>query len=263
LSPEQRKELQKFEEERRVEQEKRIETLEKKLRDRIRPFVEASKPGDADDPETQSFMKRIKEEAEDLKLESFGVEMCRLIGTIYVSKSGSFMKFKKGGPFQNFLGVPAFWGRLKDKGSTIKEGWSFLTSTVDVQVAMEDIVKKQEKGGIDETEMRMLEMDLSAKLLLVSWKGTAFEVSNIIKEVVSRVLREHGVSEQVLLNRAKAILVIGGIFKAVEPDETDEERRELERLVAEISKKKSRKPKSGTSTPTPDKPASPSAVSSG
>jgi hypothetical protein len=87
-----------------------------------------------------------------------------LSGTIYVSKAGSFMKFKKGGPFQNFLGLPAFWGRMKEKGSTIKEGWSFLTSTVDVQVAMEDILKKQEKGGLDEAEMKLLEMDLSAKV---------------------------------------------------------------------------------------------------
>lgn len=39
------------------------------------------------------------------------------------------------------------------------------------------------------------------------------------------------VTDQVLMNRAKALLMIGAIFKAIEPDETDEERRELERCA--------------------------------
>jgi hypothetical protein len=42
---------------------------------RIRPFVNAKNPGDLDDPETKAFEARIKTEAEDLKLESFGVEV--------------------------------------------------------------------------------------------------------------------------------------------------------------------------------------------
>jgi hypothetical protein len=37
------------------------------------------------------------------------------------------------------------------------------------------------------------------------------------------------VTEETIMNRAKALLLIGLIFKEVKPDETDEERRELER----------------------------------
>lgn len=33
------------------------------------------------DPETQAFEKRIRVEANDMKLESFGVELCHLIGS--------------------------------------------------------------------------------------------------------------------------------------------------------------------------------------
>jgi hypothetical protein len=61
------------------------------------------------------------------------------------------------------------------------------------------------------------------------------------------VLKEPGASEQVLVNRAKvsthpthtenfvtdgtvqALLICGAIFKSTMPDESDEERRELER----------------------------------
>jgi hypothetical protein len=46
------------------------------------------------------------------------------------------------------------------------------------------------------------------------------------------------ISKDISLRRAKAILSIGGIFKNVEADESDEERRELERLVMNAGKKK-------------------------
>jgi hypothetical protein len=51
----------------------------------------------------------------------------------------------------------------------------------------------------------------------------------VVGAVVDGVLYEQGLSKDVGLRRAKAILTIGGIFKAVQADESDEERRELER----------------------------------
>ena len=73
LSAEQKQKA--YEEEKKSWEEKRqrIETLAQKLRDRVRPFVEASKPGDKDDPETKRFAERMRDEARDLAMESFGV----------------------------------------------------------------------------------------------------------------------------------------------------------------------------------------------
>lgn len=45
------------------------------------------------------------------------------------------------------------------------------------------------------------------------------------------MLKEHGVSQQVLQNRAKGLLLLGAVFKSTVPDESDEERRELERYA--------------------------------
>ena len=53
----------------------RIVSLKDKLVQRIRPFVDAKNPGDVNDTETKAFEARIRVEAEDLKLESFGVEV--------------------------------------------------------------------------------------------------------------------------------------------------------------------------------------------
>lgn len=83
--------------------------------------------------------------------------------------------------------------------------------------------------------------------MLASWRGTRFEVSQVLREVVDRVLKDPEVSDHILYNRAKVrmwpaslmdfnphhiyqgLLLIGAVFKSTVPDETDEERRELER----------------------------------
>jgi hypothetical protein len=75
LTPEQRKKLQEIEEERRRSMEERVKTLTVKLIERLRPFVDAQAPGDGNDPETVKFQAKIKIEADDLKIESFGVEV--------------------------------------------------------------------------------------------------------------------------------------------------------------------------------------------
>lgn len=79
------------------------------------------------------------------------------------------------------------------------------------------------------------------QLLLTTWKGTRWEVISVVGEVVERVLHDPTITKEVALNRAKAIMTIGGIFKGVVPDESDEERRELERLVLNAGSKKKAK----------------------
>lgn len=75
LSPEQKKKLEELEKERRKAMEERVNMLTDKLIERIRPFVEAQHPGDEHDPETTAFQQKMQREADDLKFESFGVEV--------------------------------------------------------------------------------------------------------------------------------------------------------------------------------------------
>jgi hypothetical protein len=58
--------------------------------------------------------------------------------------------------------------------------------------------------------------------------------------VVDAVLYEPNLTKEVSLRRAKAILSIGGVFKNVQADESDDERRELERLVMNAGNKKTK-----------------------
>ncbi|OCH85934.1 DnaJ-domain-containing protein [Obba rivulosa] len=234
LTPEQKKKLHDLEEERRRNMEERVKTLAVKLVDRLRPFVEAKHPGDKDDPETVAFEAKMRREADDLKLESFGVELLHTIGNVYMMKATSFLKSRK------FLGIPGFFSRLKEKGSVAKEAWGVIGSALGVQQVMQEMEKLQLKGEVPEEELRALEEDVTGKIMLASWRGTRFEVVQVLREVVDTVLKEPGVPDAVLYNRAKGLLLMGAVFKSTEPDESDEERRELERMVAEAASGKSK-----------------------
>jgi len=245
LTPEQRKQMDALAEERRKNEMERIQMLTNKLKDRVRPFVQSKNPGDPNDPECKRWEEKMREEIEDLKGESFGLELCRLIGQIYVQKSHAFLKTRKS-PMSNFLGIQSWWGKMKDKSATVKEGWQFLSSTIDVQQAMTAMEKQQASGGeLAEAEQAKLEEAVMGKIMLVSWRGTRFEVASVLRQVVDSTLaKENGVSEVELVNRAKAVLIIGSVLKNVQVDETDEERREMERLVANAAQKKPKKEKS-------------------
>ncbi|EKM50696.1 uncharacterized protein PHACADRAFT_264112 [Phanerochaete carnosa HHB-10118-sp] len=234
ITPEQKKKLQELEDERRKNMEERVETLTKKLVERLRPFIHAKRPGDKDDPETQAFEAKIKREADDMKLESFGVELLHTIGNAYMMKATTFMKSKK------FLGIPGFFSRLKEKGAMAKETWGVIGSAIGVQQMMNEMEKMQERGEVHEEELRALEEDITGRIMLASWRGTRFEVVNVLREVCDKVLKDSTVNDQELYLRAKGLMIIGAIFKNTQPDESDEERRELERMVAEAASGKSK-----------------------
>lgn len=118
VTQEQRERLREQDEERRRVMKERVAMLTTKMVERLRPFVEAKHPGEKDDPETMAFENKMKREAEDLKLESFGVEvvfffscgihwfiffaswqLLHTIGNVYMMKASSFMKSRK------FLGM--------------------------------------------------------------------------------------------------------------------------------------------------------------
>lgn len=219
--------MEAYDRERADEKKERVRVLAQKLKDRIRPFVEARNPGGEGDSESKRFEERIREETGDLALESFGVgesllllwgsrgerevgadstfppsalpsptdpaytrtslpptptEICHLIGQIYMSKASSYLKLhRKGG---NILGIKGFFSRLGETTKTLKEGWSFLSVGLEVSRSMQEFEKRQEKGEVAEEELRKMEEEMSGKMLLVAWKGSKFEVSNVLRQVV-------------------------------------------------------------------------------
>lgn len=51
---------------------------------------------------------------------------------------------------------------------------------------MQDMDRMLAKGEIPEEEMKALEMDVTGKIMLASWRGTRFEVVQVLREVSLR-----------------------------------------------------------------------------
>ena len=58
-----------------------------------------------------------------------------------------------------------------------------LPRRLSVQQVMQDIERAQLKGDAGEEELRALEIDVTGKILLASWRGTRFEVVQVLREV--------------------------------------------------------------------------------
>ncbi|KAH9004499.1 X-domain of DnaJ-containing-domain-containing protein [Lactarius hatsudake] len=165
----------------------------------------ACNPGGPWEPETAAWEARMRREADDLKLESFGVELLHAIETVYVTKTSGFLKSRK------FLGIPGLWSQLKEKGAVAKDAWGVIGSAYRAQL----------KGDVCEEELKALEIDVTGKIMLASWRRTHFEVVQVLREIVDNVLKDHSANDQELYHRARGLLLLGAIFKSTVPDESD------------------------------------------
>uniref|UniRef100_A0A060SZD2 ARAD1C04158p n=1 Tax=Blastobotrys adeninivorans TaxID=409370 RepID=A0A060SZD2_BLAAD len=234
LSKEQREELEKYEAERKAAREERVSTLASKLVDKLSVWTETDRGVDV----TNAFSEKIRLEAENLKMESFGIELLHAIGHTYASKGNTFLKSQK------FFGIQGFFSKVKEKGTMAKDTWNTISSALDAQMSMQEMAKAEEKGGADWTTERRAEMErtLLGKILAAAWNGSRFEVQSVLREVCDRVLNDKAVPLEKRTHRAQALILVGKIFKATfRTEEEAQEAQVFEELVAEAAAKKKKK----------------------
>ncbi|KAL8703846.1 MAG: hypothetical protein Q9201_002996 [Fulgogasparrea decipioides] len=231
LSKEQREELAAYEAERRRIREERVDTLAKKLLDRISVWTETDKGKDV----TIAFQEKTRLEVENLKMESFGLEILHAVGTTYVQKATSFLKSQK------FLGISGFFSRLKDKGTWAKDIWSTFSTAIDAQLTMEEMAKAEEKGGEDWTDEKKAEYEkrVTGKILAAAWKGSRYEIQSVLREVCDKVLNDRNVRMEKRIERAQALVLAGTIYQKAQRDPEEEgDYMAFEQLMAEAQMKK-------------------------
>ncbi|KAK6333027.1 hypothetical protein TWF718_010851 [Orbilia javanica] len=230
----QREELLAFEKERREIREKRVATLVANLINKVSIWTET----DADPDLTKSFEEKIRYEAENLKMESFGIEILHSIGQTYTMKASTYLKSQK------FLGIQGFFSRMKDRGTVVKETWNTISSAIDAQVEMENMSKLEEAGGEDWTDEKKMEYErkVTGKILMAAWRGSRFEIQGVLRDVCDRVLYDKTVSHDKRVQRAHALMMIGKIFSEAQRDPDDEAGEGVfESLVAEAARDKEEK----------------------
>ncbi|KAI9780141.1 MAG: hypothetical protein M1839_006978 [Geoglossum umbratile] len=231
LTPEQRQKLADFEKERKKIRDKRVDTLARKLVDRISILTEM----DGGPESTRAFKEKMRLEVENLKMESFGLEILHAVGTTYVQKATSFLKSQK------FLGISGFFSRLKDKGTLAKETWNTISSALDAQMTIEEMAKLEEKGGEDWTDEKKVEYErrVTGKILAAAWRGSKFEIQGVLRDVCDKVLNDKTVSLQKRVERAHALVICGTIFEQAQRDPDEEaDYMVFEQLMAEAAVKK-------------------------
>jgi len=207
LTKEQRERLEAYEAERRKAREDRVNTLAKKLVDRISIWTETEKGPEV----TVAFQEKTRLEVENLKMESFGLEILHAVGTTYLQKATSFLKSQK------FLGISGFFSRLKDKGTLAKETWNTISTAIDAQLTMEEMAKLEEKGGEDWTDEKKAEYErkVTGKILAAAWRGSKFEIQSVLREVCDKILNDKTVRMEKRVERAQALVLSGTIYQKV------------------------------------------------
>lgn len=233
LTKEQQERLAQYEDERRKARQERVDTLVRKLIDRISVWTETDKGPEV----THAFEEKIRLEVENLKMESFGLEILHAIGQTYLQKATSFLKSQK------FLGISGFFSRLKDKGTLAKETWGTISTAIDAQMTMEEMAKLEEKGGADWTDEKKAEYErkVTGKILAAAWRGSKFEIQSVLRDVCDKVLGDKSVKLEKRVERAHALVLAGTIYQkaARDPDE-EGDYLAFEQLMAEAATKKNK-----------------------
>ncbi|TVY52904.1 putative J domain-containing protein [Lachnellula cervina] len=231
LSKAQREELAAYEMERAKIRKERVDTLAKKLVDRISIWTETDKGPDV----TKAFQEKTRLEVENLKMESFGLDILHAIGQTYLQKATALLKSQK------FLGIGGFFSRLKDKGTLAKETWNTISSAIDAQMTMEEMAKAEEKGGEEWTDEKKNEYErrVTGKILTAAWRGSKYEIQSVLRDVCEDILNDKKVPMSKRLERAQALVISGEIYaKAQRNPEEEGDYMAFEQLVAEAAAKK-------------------------
>ncbi|KAK6200985.1 DnaJ-like protein [Scheffersomyces amazonensis] len=243
ISKEQRDKIIKMQEEARLAKIAKVNKLSENLLSKIEKYETAVTNSSA----LEQFTSKLHQEFEDLKIESFGIELLHLIGKIYTTQANATIASSK------TFGVSKIFSSTKNAATTVKNGYSILKSAVDTQSYVEEMMKEEEVlqlaelNGIeisDEVRYRHAEKQRisSGKMVATAWAATKFEVTGVLNKVCKQVLNDKSLTKKEKLSRAKALLFIGKQASAVQRSpEEDEEARVFEEMMAEANAKKNRR----------------------
>ncbi|KJR84983.1 uncharacterized protein SPSK_09035 [Sporothrix schenckii 1099-18] len=236
LSKEQREQLAAYEKERARVREERVETLVRKLQDRVSVWTETDRGADV----TRAFQEKIRLEVEELKMESFGLDILHAIGQTYVSKATGLLRSQK------LFGISGFFSRMRDKGTLVKDTWNTISSAIEAQQTMEEMARMEERGGEDWTDEKRGEYErrVTGKILTAAWRGSKFEIQSVLRDVCDALLHDKKVPLQKRLQRAEALVLIGDVCnRAQRTPEEEGDYMAFEQLVAEAAMKKDKESK--------------------
>jgi len=184
-------------------QEKRREQLTKQLLIKIEPYVQGN---------VSEFLRMVREQAMEMADAPGGCELLQVIGYIYTQEAEQHLK--------SFLGIPAFFSEMAERGHLLKETFSTIRSAVKAQQAQQRI-----EAGSTKIEDQALLMMEGLKAI---WKIGKLDIEMTVRAVCEDVLGDRvsetlsnkallgtNVSKSVRNSRANAVKAMGEMFTQI------------------------------------------------
>ncbi|SPO25144.1 related to DnaJ-like protein [Ustilago trichophora] len=215
--------------EREKQRQERVSKLVEKLIRKLSIYTESIR--NANDPILEkevekSFREITRLEAEELKHESYGVELLNAVGFVYSAKSKHYLAST--GLFGSFGGV---FHSAASSIHVVRETVSTVRAALELKNVFEELAKAEE-SGITVERKRELEEQAAEKGMRALFKGAKLEVESVIREVSEAVLYDTEIGKETQRLRAQALGIVGEIYMGVKKDKdtkdatTDGERKE-------------------------------------
>lgn len=189
----------------------RVKALVERLKNQLALFTEQA--DSEDDDQTAAGVRAIWTiKAEELKQESYGVELLQTVGFVYSSKSKHYLASTGPIPF----GLGGWFHSAKSTVHIVNE----TVSTVRSAYALKEVFEKlsaAEKSGLSDEKKKELEDKAAQMGLHALFKGAKLEVESVIREVCDEILSEP-LPIPDLRKRAVAIGILGSVYEAVKKD---------------------------------------------
>jgi len=244
LSPEERakrdaKRRRKEERDRQVNAEKsqaraeRVSQLVTELARKLSIYTESATGSPRQDADVASSWRQICEiEAEELKSESYGVELLNAIGFVYQAKSRHYLATS-----QTFMGVGGWLHNIQGKYHVFSETVSTVRSALELKQVFDQIAEA-EKAGVSAEEKKKLEEQAAEKGLRALFKGAKLEIESVLRETCDRVLSDPSLQSSKLHLRAEALQILGEAYLGVKKDGDGAPEEEYVRVETKASRER-------------------------
>ncbi|PWN50839.1 DnaJ-domain-containing protein [Violaceomyces palustris] len=202
-------------EERAKQREERVSSLAEKLIRKLSIFTESVRNAGDDNlvrEVASSFKEITRIEAEELKQESYGVELLHAVGFVYSSKSKHYLASTG-----MLWGIGGMFHSAASSLHVVRETVSTVRAALELKSVFEELAKAEEQG-ITEERKKQLEEAAAEKGMRALFKGAKLEVESVIRDVAERVLYDPEVSKETQRLRATALGIIGEVYSSVQKE---------------------------------------------
>eukprot|EP01095_Lingulamoeba_sp_RSL-Kostka_P007933 TRINITY_DN2590_c0_g3_i1.p1 TRINITY_DN2590_c0_g3~~TRINITY_DN2590_c0_g3_i1.p1 ORF type:complete len:389 (-),score=184.39 TRINITY_DN2590_c0_g3_i1:147-1313(-) len=192
--------------------EEQVKQLKEALEERLSLWMQGR---------AEKFKTKVREEAEELQKESFGIELLHHIGNIYENEANQHNK--------GFLRIPGLVAEVKEKGSLANEMIQILKRSVYLQILEEDLSNPE----ISNEEKEKLEDELSREGMYILWRIARLNIQIQVRAVCEAYLRDEEIDKYSKKRRAEGLKMVGKIYKSIKGEATG-----FEKVFAEMDQSK-------------------------